>query len=85
MSHATRAALLMSLLFVLLLLAVGINFFMVRYQIGHSQSEWCSTLKLLTSHPVPKPTDPSGNPSRMAAYLLYEDFVYLAHQFGCAK
>jgi hypothetical protein len=54
-----------------------------RSLIAQSKSDWCDTLDLLTKTPVPKPADPSVNPSRVQDYLLYEDFVHIKIKFGC--
>jgi hypothetical protein len=44
---------------------------------------WCAAMVLLTSHPVPKPSDPAANPSREQAYQLYTTFRTLRRQLGC--
>ncbi|MGH3673590.1 MAG: hypothetical protein ACRDSH_23670 [Pseudonocardiaceae bacterium] len=51
--------------------------------VHRSAHDWCATLNLLTSQPVPKPADPAANPSRRQAYVLYSDFLDLRHRFGC--
>jgi hypothetical protein len=53
------------------------------YQVQLSNHRWCTTLSLLTAHPVPSPTDPAANPSRLDDYRLYRDFVDLKGQLGC--
>lgn len=45
-------------------------------RIGQSQRDWCATMELLTSKPVPK--------SAGASYRLYEDFLQLEHTYGCS-
>ena len=45
--------------------------------------QWCTVLNLLTAHPVPYPSDPSANPSRVETWQLYEDFSSLKHSFSC--
>lgn len=52
-------------------------------QIARSQHDWCQTLDLLTSRPVPRPADPAANPSREQTYILYSDFLDLRHRLGC--
>jgi hypothetical protein len=48
-----------------------------------NNARWCSTMKLLTATPVPYPANAAANPSRVATYQLYEDFVALKKEFGC--
>lgn len=43
----------------------------------------CKALALLTHTPVPKPTDPSANPSRETTYEFYVALVYWEHQDHC--
>lgn len=73
-----RAAL--ATIVVALLLA---NFLFTAHEVNGSQHQWCSTLTLLTSRPVPRPADPGANPSREQTYVLYSDFVQLRHRLGC--
>ena len=82
-SHATKAALLVALLALLIIGGIAINYWMTLSVISHSQSQWCDTLDLLTSHAIPKPVNPSENPSRVGQYELYEDFVALRNKFDC--
>jgi hypothetical protein len=44
---------------------------------------WCTTVELLTTPVVGPPADPAANPSRVATYKLYLDFVALKKAFGC--
>lgn len=44
---------------------------------------WCQVLVLLTGAREQPPADPAKNPSRVAQYKLYEDFVTLKDEFGC--
>lgn len=83
MTHATRLALTIALFFLLLAGAMAGGFYMVQYQISRSQAQWCDTIHLLTSHPVPKPSDPKANPSREQTYLFYENFLELKRRLGC--
>lgn len=83
MSRATKFALAIVLLFVLIVGAISVNFLMVEHAVSRSQQQWCDTLTLLTSHPVPYPPDAAKNPSRLADYELYEDFVKIRVEFGC--
>lgn len=48
-----------------------------------SDHRWCATMSLLTGDPVPKPSDPTANPSRESSYLLYVDFTQLKRDFNC--
>lgn len=83
MSHATRYALTVVLFLLLVFGAVIAVVLFFKGQIDQNNSQWCDTLRLLTSHPVPKPANPSANPSRVADYQLYQDFLILKHRFGC--
>lgn len=65
------------------LLLTGASIVYSAHQTSASNRQWCDTLALLTSKPVPKPSDPAANPSRMQAYTLYADFVTLRHRLGC--
>lgn len=83
MKRNRRLAITLALYCLLFIAAVIVVFVLVRLQVDHSQAKWCDTLNLLTSRPVPKPTNPSANPSREMSYQLYEDFLTLKHRFGC--
>jgi hypothetical protein len=82
-SHATRYALTVVLFFILVLAAVIAVILFFKGQIDQNNAQWCDTLRLLTSHPVTKPSNPAANPSRVASYQLYLDFLTLKHRFGC--
>lgn len=83
MSRATRFAWMAVTLCACVAIAMSVGFFLVRWQIEHSQAQWCDTLRLLTSRPVPKPPDPVANPSREDSYLFYMNLLDLRHRFGC--
>jgi hypothetical protein len=70
-------------LFVVVLVMFGLDLLFTARQVQDSNHQWCSTLTLLTSRPVPRPSDPSANPSREQTYVLYSDFVTLRHRLGC--
>lgn len=53
------------------------------WQVHQSQSQWCDTMRLLTSHPVPAPSNAAANPSRENAYRFYSDFKMLKERLGC--
>jgi hypothetical protein len=55
----------------------------IRAAVAYSDSQWCETLDLLTSHPVPYPADPAANPSRVQSYDYYESFLHVKGKFGC--
>lgn len=67
----------------IVLLSIAAVYLFVFWQVDVSQHHWCETLTTLTQHPVPKPSDPANNPSRVEAYNLYEEFVGLKGEFGC--
>lgn len=69
--------------FVVLVLAVALSLALSEQAISRNDGQWCDTLSLLTSKPVPPPSDPKANPSRAADYTLYKDFVHLKAVFGC--
>jgi hypothetical protein len=48
-----------------------------------SDHRWCTTTNLLTISPVAPPVDPAANPSRVAIYNLYLDFLDLRKAFNC--
>jgi hypothetical protein len=85
MSHATRVAWIAMIVILAMLGSIAGGYLLIRYQISHSQQQWCDTIKLLTGTPVPSPSDPAKNPSRVEAYRLYEDFVTLKTRFGCKE
>jgi hypothetical protein len=82
-SHAMRVALVTALMVLLIVCALIVNYAMTIRAIGHSQGQWCDTLTLLTRDKIPYPADPAKNPSRVEAYVLYQDFVHIKDQFGC--
>lgn len=83
MTRASWAALLMSAVFVIVVAAIVVNYFMMAWYVGHVDSQWCDTLRLLTAHPVPRPVNPSANPSRVEAWQLFTDFLSLRKRLGC--
>jgi cytochrome oxidase assembly protein ShyY1 len=83
MSHASRWAWTVAGLMLLMSASVVISIVLTRWQVEHSQVQWCDTLRLLTSHPVPKPSDPAVNPSRYQDYQYYQNFLTLRRRFGC--
>lgn len=71
---------------VLFVISVAISvgaYFAATHEVTSNNRQWCDTLSLLTSQPVPRPADPSANPSRMQGYTLYSDFVTLRQRIGC--
>lgn len=83
LSTATKAGLMVMLMVLLLVLGLVTEWFMITNQIAHDNAQWCDTLNLITAKPVPRPSDPSANPSRQGQYLLYQDFLILKDRFGC--
>lgn len=55
----------------------------IRAAVAYSDSQWCETLDLLTAHPVPYPSDPAANPSRVQSYDFYESFLHVRVKFKC--
>lgn len=68
---------------ILVAVAVVLCYVFVFWQVDLSQHHWCDALVTLTQHPVPKPANPAGNPSRVEGYNLYTEFVRLKGDFGC--
>lgn len=83
LTHATKVALTVVFMVIFMIAGLGVEYLMITRVIADSNAQWCDTLSLLISRPVAKPADPRANPSRMATYLLYEDFVHLRDKFGC--
>lgn len=83
LSNATKAGLTVALMVLLLVTGLATEWFMITNTIAHSNAQWCDTLNLLTSKPVPKPSDPAKNPSRQGQYLFYTNLVHLKDRFGC--
>jgi hypothetical protein len=73
----------MAVMLALFAALTALNFLGTASEVNGNNRQWCDTLTLLTSKPVPKPADPSANPSRMEGYTLYEDFAVLRRRFGC--
>jgi hypothetical protein len=82
-SNAARMALVVVAVLVTLAAAVTVCLILVSHEISSSDHDWCAAIDLLTARPIPYPADPAKNPSRVATYDLYEDFVTLRHQYGC--
>jgi phosphatidylserine/phosphatidylglycerophosphate/cardiolipin synthase-like enzyme len=51
--------------------------------VNTSDHRWCTTLELLTSKPVAKPTHPASDLSRERAYVFYLHLKELERDFGC--
>ena len=71
-----------ALVIVIVLLLLASLLFTAAY-VNRANHTWCSTLILLTQHPVPKPADPAANPSRVTAYHYYSVFLAQRHRLGC--
>lgn len=56
----------------------------IRGAVQQNNHRWCATLQLLTAKPVPRPGDPSANPSRENTYVFYVNLLQLRSEFGCA-
>lgn len=53
------------------------------YQINNSNHKWCQIVDTITSVPVPKPNNPTADPSRERAWEFYIEFVVLKRSLGC--
>lgn len=51
------------------------GYFLTSYQVTQSAKHACTSLSILTAHPVPNPSDPAANPSRETNYKLYLGFL----------
>jgi hypothetical protein len=49
-----------------------------------SQQALCPVLELITRRPVPRPANPSANPSRVNSYELYTDSRSAEHHYRCS-
>lgn len=83
MSRALRYTLSGVAIFISVVAVVAAGFGISAWQVHQDQLQWCATLDLLTSQPVPRPANPAANPSREQAYQLYTDFMALRGRFGC--
>lgn len=109
LSPATKIALSIVCLILLIVAGLSVNYFMtsvlinrvhrqeqiqiarskadeqaaIKAAVAYSNRQWCDTLNLLTSRPVPRPADPAANPSREGQYLFYINLVQLGKHFGC--
>jgi hypothetical protein len=68
---------------VVMVALIGASLLFNAHEVSSNNHQWCSTLNLITSKPVPEPSDPSANPSREEAFTLYTDFAVLRGRFGC--
>lgn len=59
--------------------AVGIS----AYALHQSEQALCPIVRLVLEHPVPYPKDPRANPSRLAAWQSYEDFLIVDRKYHC--
>jgi hypothetical protein len=55
----------------------------VATSVAAADHRWCTTVELLTATPIGPPANPAQNPSRVATYKLYLDFIALKKAFGC--
>jgi hypothetical protein len=69
-------------LFVLMVALSATNLFFTSWQVDRQAHQWCTTLDLLTSRPVPRPPAKAA-PAQTQAYLMYQDFTDLRHRLGC--
>ena len=53
------------------------------HALHQSQQALCPIVRLALQHPVPYPKDPAANPSRVAAWQSYQDFVIVDRQYRC--
>lgn len=51
--------------------------------VNSSNHKWCQIVTSLTAVPVPKPPDPTANPSRERSWEIYVQFVELKRSLGC--
>jgi hypothetical protein len=63
--------------------AVGGSYLLGLHALTQSQHALCPIVRLVTAKPIPRPTDPAKNPSRVANYEFYEDFAQVRQQYGC--
>lgn len=82
-SPAVKAATVAGLVIVLLAVGIGANFWLTSYEVQRNNHTLCNIVNLVTAHPVPKPTNPTQNPSRAVNYEFYEAFVQVKNDYGC--
>lgn len=65
--------------------AAGIvgNLLWTAHEISASNHKFCQVITATTAVPVPRPADPSANPSRETSYEWYVRFVDLGRSLGC--
>lgn len=71
---------------VIALMLVGsifLNYTLAEKAVNASQHNWCDALELLTSKPVPQPSNPRANQSRETAFVFYENLKTLEIRFHC--
>jgi len=51
--------------------------------LADTQRKFCGVVGGFTAVPVPRPSDPAANPSRVQSYEWYERFVSLGRSLGC--
>lgn len=74
-----------SFIFLVMLSVVGsiLAVFISVQQIANSNHKWCQIVTSITAMPVPKPADPTANPSRERSWEIYVQFVELKRSLGC--
>ena len=68
---------------VLVILAVVADFFISQHEASVEVHQLCGIINLVASKPVPKPSNPSSNPSRVDLYDYYIAFKQVQHKYGC--
>jgi hypothetical protein len=58
---------------------IGVGIWFTIQQERHA----CQALDLIVAHPIPKPADPTTNPSREANYQFYQAILTWHNQNGC--
>lgn len=76
----SSAIVLVAILFVGAVLA---DFFISQHEASQEVRQLCGIINLVADKPVPKPTDPSANPSRVDLYDFYLAFKQVQSRYGC--
>lgn len=72
------------LIAVLFIAGVAGSYVLGLSNLHRSQGELCTAFELLTARPVPRPADPSANPSREQNYQFYITLRQIEAAYHCS-
>jgi hypothetical protein len=67
----------------LMLALAAANLLFTAAQVSASDHKFCQVVSGFTAVPIPDPTDPAANPSRVQSYEWYVRFKSLGQSLGC--